>query len=79
VPSARSRGGVVATTGRDVDDVHARPLVSGRFSQVRAGLTKAAPYLWLVNGTAVAFVSERMGNYQWHPQWGVLLNQLWVR
>ena len=38
-----------------------------------------APYLWLLNPIAVEFVSERVGNYQYSPQWGVLLNQLWVR
>jgi hypothetical protein len=27
----------------------------------------------------VAFVSPRVGNYQFHPQWGTLLDQLWVR
>ena len=24
-------------------------------------------------------VSRRVGNYQYNPQWGVLLDQLWVR
>ncbi len=24
-------------------------------------------------------VSKRVGNYQYHPLWGVLLDQLWVR
>ena len=38
-----------------------------------------APYLWLVNPIHVAFVSERVGNYQFNPQWDSLLNQLWVR
>lgn len=38
-----------------------------------------APYLWLANEIAVEFVSERVGNYQRNPQWGILLNQLWVR
>jgi ABC-type transport system substrate-binding protein len=28
---------------------------------------------------AVAFVSRRVGNYQYSPQWGVLYDQLWVR
>jgi peptide/nickel transport system substrate-binding protein len=38
-----------------------------------------APYLWLFNREDVSFVSERVGNYQHTFQWGVLLNQLWVR
>ena len=38
-----------------------------------------APYLWLLNPQDASFVSERVGNYQSHPQWGPLLNQFWVR
>jgi peptide/nickel transport system substrate-binding protein len=34
------------------------------------------PYL---NLGSLDFVSERVGNYQHHPQWGILLSQLWVR
>jgi YVTN family beta-propeller protein len=33
----------------------------------------------LVNQHVVGFVSDRVGNYQLHPQWLVLLDQLWVR
>lgn len=33
----------------------------------------------LVNQRVVGFVSERVGNYQLHPQWLTLLDQLWVR
>ena len=54
----------------------------------------AAPALWnraeraileqapLVPGYTqedVTFLSRRVGNFQFHPQWGVLLDQLWVR
>lgn len=38
-----------------------------------------APYVWLVNPVAVAFVSERVGNYQYSQEWGSLLDQLWVQ
>ena len=31
------------------------------------------------NPRIVDFVSARVGNYQYHPQWGVLLDQLWVK
>jgi hypothetical protein len=27
----------------------------------------------------VTLVSERVGNYQYHPLWGTLIDQLWVR
>jgi peptide/nickel transport system substrate-binding protein len=33
----------------------------------------------LTNGKAVDFVSKRVGNYQHHPLYGLLLDQLWVR
>jgi YVTN family beta-propeller protein len=33
----------------------------------------------LVNRHVVGLVSERVGNYQLHPQWLTLLDQLWVR
>ena len=53
-------------------------------SQLRLGRVQGClrlaflpPYVWLVNLIAVEFVSERVGNYQYNSQWGVLLNQLW--
>jgi peptide/nickel transport system substrate-binding protein len=33
----------------------------------------------LTTPRAVAFVSRRVGNYQYSPEWGVLYDQLWVR
>jgi hypothetical protein len=32
-----------------------------------------------VNLNTVDFISARVGNYQFHPQWGLLLDQLWVK
>jgi YVTN family beta-propeller protein len=56
------------------------PAASGAlWAEIDREVVRQAPYLWLGNGVAVEFVSERVGNYQWHPQWGSLLNQLWVR
>ena len=49
------------------------------WAEIDREIVLQAPFLWLVNGIAVEFVSERVGNYQWHPQWGGLLNQIWVR
>jgi len=31
------------------------------------------------NARVVDLVSKRVGNYQFHPQWGALLDQLWVK
>jgi len=33
----------------------------------------------LTNGKSIDFVSKRVGNFQQHPVFGVLLDQLWVR
>jgi hypothetical protein len=32
-----------------------------------------------VNNLGLDVVSDRAGNYQRNPQWGALLDQLWVR
>jgi YVTN family beta-propeller protein len=42
-------------------------------------LTNDAAYLTLATPSTVDFVSDRVGNYQYNPQLGVLLDQLWVR
>jgi peptide/nickel transport system substrate-binding protein len=42
-------------------------------------LARAAPAAPLVNRRGAVFVSERLGNYQHHPLFGVLLDQVWVR
>jgi hypothetical protein len=33
----------------------------------------------LVNPKQLVFLSSRVGNYEYSPQWGLLLDQLWVR
>jgi len=38
-----------------------------------------SPWVFLVNTIGLDFVSARVGNYQYSPQWGILLDQLWVR
>jgi hypothetical protein len=40
---------------------------------------EAAPAVPFANLRAVTLVSERVGNYQYHPLWGTLIDQLWVR
>ena len=42
-------------------------------------LARSAPAAPLVNRHGAVFVSERLGNYQHHPLFGVLLDQAWVR
>ena len=56
------------------------PVASGAlWAEIDREIVDQAPFLWLVNPIAFEFVSERVGNYQSNLQYGVLLNQLWVR
>jgi len=38
-----------------------------------------APAVFVATPASLDFVSKRVGNYQHNPQWGILLDQLWVR
>jgi YVTN family beta-propeller protein len=42
-------------------------------------LVDAAPIAAVVNQLDVEFVSSRVGNFQHHPEWAILLDQLWVQ
>lgn len=42
-------------------------------------ITDRAPTVSLFAGQLPYFVSERVGNYQYHPVYEILLDQLWVR
>ena len=47
--------------------------------RVEASLADQAPTVPLVNGNNISLTAERVGNYQYHPLWGPLVEQLWVR
>jgi peptide/nickel transport system substrate-binding protein len=49
------------------------------WARVDHDIVDRAPWLFMVNPKYVSFVSPRVGNYQFSPQWGVLADQLWVR
>jgi peptide/nickel transport system substrate-binding protein len=49
------------------------------WQEVERMLLAQAPVVPTYNPSNVNFVSKRVGNYQYNPQWGVLLDQLWVR
>jgi peptide/nickel transport system substrate-binding protein len=49
------------------------------WSQIDRAIVDEAPFVWLLNPIGVAIVSERVGNFQRNFNWGILLNQLWVR
>jgi peptide/nickel transport system substrate-binding protein len=42
-------------------------------------LLAQSPYVPTYNRKTVDFLAKRVGNYQFHPQWGTLIDQLWVR
>ena len=42
-------------------------------------IVRQAPWVFLQDPLNVTLVSRPVGNYQYNPQWGVLLDQLWVR
>ena len=50
-----------------------------RWHEAYRYLARSAPAAPLVNRRGVVFTSERLGNYQHHPLFGVLLDQVWVR
>jgi peptide/nickel transport system substrate-binding protein len=49
------------------------------WSKIEHQVVNAAPWVAFGNGTTVDFVSRRVGNYQYNPWWGALLDQLWVK
>jgi YVTN family beta-propeller protein len=56
------------------------PSASGKaWADVDRAVVDTAAWLPVANPVAIDFLSERVGNYQRHPQWGLLLGQLWVR
>jgi len=54
-------------------------LASSLWTRIDREVVDQAPVVPLVNPKQVDFLSRRVGNYQYSPQWGVLLDQLWVR
>jgi peptide/nickel transport system substrate-binding protein len=56
------------------------PSAAGRaWADVDRAVVDTAAWIPVANPIAIDFLSERVGNYQRHPQWGLLLGQLWVR
>ncbi len=42
-------------------------------------VTDQAPWIPLVNDRRIDYLSAHVSNYQHHPQWGMLTDQLWLR
>ena len=49
------------------------------WQQVEKALLAQAPFVPTYTRSNVDLIGERVGNYQYNPQWGVLLGQLWVK
>jgi hypothetical protein len=49
------------------------------WQKVGRDLLAAAAMVPTYNGRAIVFLGKRVGNFQYHPQWMTLLDQLWVR
>jgi peptide/nickel transport system substrate-binding protein len=52
---------------------------SSLWRRIDTEITDQAPWVSFANGVVVDVKSRRLGNYEYSPQWGVLLDQLWVR
>jgi peptide/nickel transport system substrate-binding protein len=51
----------------------------GLWASADSKIVDLSPWVFLINPIGLDFVSTRVGNYQYSPQWGILLDQLWVR
>ena len=49
------------------------------WANIDRAITGQAPWVALYNQRALIVLSARVGNYQFHPLWGLLIDQLWVR
>jgi peptide/nickel transport system substrate-binding protein len=58
-----------------VDPARAREL----WAAADRRIVDLAAWVPLVNTVGTDIVSERVGNYQYNPQWGILLDQLWTK
>jgi len=52
---------------------------AARWAAVDREPTGRAPWVPLYNPRDLTVLSARVGNYQFHPYWNVLIDQLWVR
>jgi peptide/nickel transport system substrate-binding protein len=49
------------------------------WAKVDQAIVDAAPAVMAFNPTDVTFVSQRVGNFEHHPLYEILLDQLWVQ
>jgi peptide/nickel transport system substrate-binding protein len=49
------------------------------WAKIDRAMVDAAPAVMAFNPTDVTFLSQRVGNYEHHPQYQIMLDQLWVQ
>ena len=49
------------------------------WARIDRDIVGQAPWVPLYNRNALVLLSRRVGNFQFHPFWELLLDQLWVR
>jgi YVTN family beta-propeller protein len=54
-------------------------LANDLWERVDHALVDEAPAIPMFNRRSAVLVSRRVDNVQWHPLWGVLVDQLWVK
>jgi ABC-type transport system substrate-binding protein/DNA-binding SARP family transcriptional activator len=52
---------------------------TARWAAIDRELTDQAPWVPLYNPRDLTLLSTRVGNYEYHPYWDLLIDQLWVR
>jgi YVTN family beta-propeller protein len=86
-PDWQTNGNVAGLCDRSIDaEIHHAaqvqaldpPAATLLWQKVERDIRAAAPMIPTYNGRAITFVSRRVGNFQYNPQWGPLLDQLWV-
>jgi peptide/nickel transport system substrate-binding protein len=54
------------------------PLADALWARLDRELTNLAIWIPTVTPNEIDLISSRVGNYQYNPVWGVLLDQFWV-
>jgi peptide/nickel transport system substrate-binding protein len=67
---------LAAATDADTQNPAAAP---ARWQRAERAILARAPIVPMYNLQVATFVAKRVGNVEQHPQWGVLLDRLWVR
>jgi YVTN family beta-propeller protein len=55
------------------------PAAASRWAAIDHALVDEAPWVSLYSPRDLTVLSSRVGNYQFHPYWDLLIDQLWVR